>query len=65
MADVKKGRILSFLDNKASVSPIDDINKITLSVNIPEYIDTESLSIGDDVAYVVFEDLSGIILSKL
>lgn len=65
MSSIQKGKITSIEKNKARV--ISSIKKgdVSKPLKIADGIDTANLSKGMEVAYVVFEDMSGIILSTL
>ena len=63
MGEVVKGTVLSVKDNRCRVAPIEDIDQVSALITIPEYI--EDIEKGDTVAYTIFGDYTGIVISKL
>lgn len=62
---IKKGSILSIDGNKARVAPINNINLVSPSIMIANYINLELINKGTMVAYVMFEDNTGLIFAVL
>lgn len=62
--NIKKGTVLSIEGQKARVAPTSNIELVSQSIQIAEYI-TAELTKGSAVAYVIFEDQTGLIFAKL
>lgn len=65
MAEVSKGIVMSIKDKVARVAPITNTNLILSNIKIADYIDDTTINKGTRVAYVCFEDATGLILSKM
>lgn len=63
--NIKKGTVLSIEGKKARVAPTSNIELVSRSIRIAEYIDAADLTKGSAVAYVIFEDQTGLIFAKL
>lgn len=63
--NIKKGTVLSIEGQKARVAPMSNIELVSQSIQIAEYIDAAKLTKGSTVAYVIFEDQTGLIFAKL
>ena len=63
--NIKKGTVLSIEGQKARVAPTSNIELVSQSIQIAEYIDAAKLTKGSAVAYVIFEDQTGLIFAKL
>ena len=63
--NIKKGTVLSVEGQKARVAPTSNIELVSQSIQIAEYIDAAELTKGSAVAYVIFEDQTGLIFAKL
>lgn len=62
---IKKGTVLSIEGNKAKVAPSDNLNLVSRALYIPDYINPLDLNKGSEVAYAIFDDTTGVILSKM
>lgn len=64
-----KGRVLSIGTDenagKIKVAPIEDIDAVSPFLPIPSYLQSEKIEKGDSVAYLLFQDGSGVILAKM
>ena len=65
MAIVQKGTVTAVDGNKARVMSTIKEGDITRPLPLANGIDAEELQKGSEVAYVVFEDMTGIILAKM
>lgn len=63
--NIKKGTVLSIEGQTARVAPMSNIELVSQNIQIAEYIDTEKMTKGSTVAYVIFEDQTGLIFAKL
>lgn len=63
--NIKKGTVLSVEGQTARVAPMSNIELVSQSIQISEYIDAAELAKGSAVAYVIFEDETGLIFAKL
>lgn len=62
---IKKGTVLSIEGKTARVAPMSNIELVSQSIQIADYIDIETLTKGSSVAYVLFEDSAGLVFAKL
>lgn len=62
---IKKGTVLSIEGKMARVAPMSNIELVSQSIQIADYIDSETLTKGSAVAYVLFEDSTGLVFAKL
>lgn len=62
---IKKGTVLSIEGKTARVAPMSNIELVSQSIQIADYIDSEALTKGAAVAYVLFEDSTGLVFAKL
>lgn len=62
---IKKGTVLSIEGKTARVAPMSNIELVSQSIQIADYIDSETLTKGSAVAYVLFEDSTGLVFAKL
>ena len=60
---VEKGTVTTIEGNKARVQSTLKEGDITRPLTIPAHIDQTELRKGTEVAYVVFEDMTGVILA--
>lgn len=65
MSVVKKGTVTTIEGNKARVMSAIKEGDITRPLVLAKGIDAEELKKGSEVAYVVFEDMTGVILAKM
>ena len=62
---ITKGVILSIEGKTAKVAPMSNTKLVSPYIQIADYIDEATLKKGAAVAYVCFEDETGLIFSKL
>lgn len=62
---IKKGMVLSIEGKTARVAPMSNTELVSQSIQIADYIDNETLTKGSAVAYVLFEDSTGLVFAKL
>lgn len=60
-----KGKVLSIDGKTAKVAPVDNIDNVSPAIHAAEWIKAESIVKESLVAYCLFPDNTGIILSKL
>lgn len=65
MAEVLKGNVTTIEGDRARVMSLLKEGDITRPLTLAAGIDVEELRKGTEVAYVVFEDMSGVILAKI
>lgn len=65
MALVQKGTVTMVEGDKVRVMSAIKEGDITRPLTLAAGIDTDELDKGSEVAYVVFEDMTGIILAKM
>lgn len=63
--NIKKGTVLTVEGQTARVAPMSNIDLVSQNIQIAEYIDAAKLAKGSAVAYVIFEDETGLIFAKL
>ena len=63
--NIYNGIVLSIENNAAKVAPIDNINLISQNIKIADYLDAAQIQKGTRVAYIQFNDDTGIIIAKL
>ena len=63
--NIYNGVVLSIDNNTAKVAPIDNINLISQTIKIADYLDATEIQKGTRVAYIQFNDGTGIIIAKL
>ena len=63
--NIKKGTVLSIEGQTARVAPTSNIELVSQSIQIAKYIDAAELTKGSAVAYVIFEDQTGLVFAKL
>lgn len=63
MGEVLKGTVLSVDRDRCRVAPAEDIDQVSPKIMIPNHI--EGISKGDMVAYTMFGDYTGVVLSIL
>lgn len=63
--NIYNGIVLSIENNTAKVAPIDNINLISQNIKFADYLDTAQIQKGTRVAYIQFNDDTGIIITKL
>ncbi|MCR4834375.1 MAG: hypothetical protein K5900_12440 [Butyrivibrio sp.] len=63
MSEIFKGTVLSISTSTCKVAPLDNIDQVSPSITIPDSI--TDLAKGDTVAYTVFKDYTGLVISKL
>lgn len=62
---ITKGVILSIEGNAAKVAPMNNTSLVSQNIQIADYIDVATLKKGAAVAYVCFEDETGLIFARL
>lgn len=62
---IKKGIVLSIEGNNARVAPMNNIDLVSPNIKLAEYIDADVIVKGASVAYVIFEDMTGLIFARL
>lgn len=62
---IKKGVVLSVEGKTARVAPMNNIELVSPEIQIADFIGDGVLTKGTAVAYVLFEDATGLILAKL
>ena len=63
MGEVLKGTVLSVNGDRCRVAPMEDIDQVSPKIMIPNHLG--EISKGDTVAYTMFGDYTGIILSVM
>lgn len=62
---INKGVILNVEGKTAKVAPMSNTSLVSPNIQIANYIDAATLKKGAAVAYVCFEDETGLIFAKL
>lgn len=62
---IKKGVVLSVEGKTARVAPMNNIELVSPEIQIADFIGDRVLTKGTTVAYVLFDDATGLIFEKL
>lgn len=65
MSGIQKGTITTIEGDKARVQSILKEGDVTKPLKIADGIDTTALKKGTEVAYTVFDDMTGLIIAKM
>ncbi len=63
--NIRKGIVLSVEGQKVRVAPMSNIGLVSPNIQIAKHIDASELVKGSVVAYVIFDDYTGIVFEKL
>lgn len=63
MGEVFKGTVLSVKNDRCRVAPLEDIDQVSPKIMIPAHVG--EINKGDVVAYTMFGDHTGVIVSRL
>lgn len=63
MGEILKGTVLSVKNDRCRVAPMEDIDQVSAKVMIPTHVG--EINKGDAVAYTMFGDYTGVVISKL